>query len=73
MIILISYNKLWKLLIDKKMTKTELGRRCNISRNTIARMGKNIHLSTEVLERICIELDCDLSDIVDIKLKEEDL
>lgn len=70
---MISYKKLWKLLIDKKMTKTELAKRCNISRNTIARMGKNIHLSTEVLERICIELNCELNDIIEIKLKEEDL
>jgi len=63
----ISYNKLWKLLIDKNMNKTEMASNCGISRNTLARMGKSMHVSTDVLERICKKLDCELNDIVEIK------
>ncbi len=65
---MVSYDRLWKLLIDKKLNRTELAARCNISRNTIARMGRNEPVNIDVLERICIELDCELDDVVEIKL-----
>lgn len=62
----INYNKLWKLLIDRQMTKTELREKANFSTVTLARMGKNQHVSTEILAKICIVLKCELSDIVEI-------
>lgn len=63
----ISYNKLWKLLIDRNMTKTELREKANFSTVTLARMGKNQHVSTEVLTRICTVLKCGISDIVEVQ------
>lgn len=65
---MVSYDRLWKLLVDKKLNRTELAARCKISRNTIARMGRNEPVNIDVLERICIELDCELDDVVEIKL-----
>ncbi len=65
---MVSYDRLWKLLVDVKLNRTELAARCKISRNTIARMGKNEPVNIDVLERICIELDCELDDVVEIKL-----
>lgn len=62
----INYNKLWKLLIDRQMTKTELREKANFSTVTLARMGKNQHVSTEILAKICGVLKCELSDIVEI-------
>ena len=61
----ISYKKLWKLLIDKGMLKKDLRKAANLSTNVIAKMGKNQDVSTESLRKICIALDCDLSDIVE--------
>lgn len=63
----ISYNKLWKLLIDRKMTKTELREKADFSTVTLARMGKNQHVSTEILARICTVLECEIDDIVEIR------
>jgi len=65
---MVSYDRLWKLLVDKKLNRTELAASCKISRNTIARMGRNEPVNIDVLERICIELDCELDDVVEIKL-----
>ena len=62
----ISYNKLWKLLIDKGMTKTQLREKANISTVTLAKLGKNETVSMDVLLRICKELGCDFEDIVEI-------
>lgn len=62
----ISYNKLWKLLIDKKMKKIELQRGSGISGNVLSRLSKDESISMESLEKICIFLDCDLGDIVEI-------
>lgn len=61
-----SYNKLWKLLIDKNMLKKDLKEQVGLSSNVIAKMGKGGDVSTEVLRKICIALDCDLDDIVEI-------
>ena len=63
----ISYNKLWKLLIDRQMTKTELREKADFSTVTLARMGKNQHVSTEILARICEVLNCEIVDIVEIR------
>ncbi len=63
----ISYNKLWKLLIDKGMTKTELRLKADIGTSTLAKLSKNEQVSMEVLLKICKTLNCGLSDIVEVK------
>ena len=62
----ISYNKLWKLLIDKNMKKKDLRDAAKISSNTIARMGKNDTVSMDVLVKICEAMSCDIGDIVEV-------
>ena len=59
----ISYNKLWKLLIDKKMTKTELRVLAGLSTNAIAKMGKEESVQIETLYKICNVLGCQIGDI----------
>jgi DNA-binding Xre family transcriptional regulator len=62
----VSYNKLWKMLIDKKMTKTGLRDAVNMSSNTLAKMGKEETVSMDVIMRICKVLECDVGDIMEI-------
>ena len=62
----ISYNKLWKLLIDKNMNKKALREASGISSDSIAKLGKGDNITTEVLLRICEALDCDISDIMEV-------
>ena len=63
----VSYNKLWKLLIDKNMKKKELAEKAGISIATITKMGKDgAVVSSEVLVKICLALDCTMDDIVEI-------
>lgn len=63
-----NYNRLWKLLIDKGMTKTQMRKAAGISSSSLAKLGKGENVTTEVLLRICKALDCDdLSQIVEIK------
>lgn len=62
----ISYDKLWKLPIDKKMNRTDLKDASGISFNVLAKMGKNEFVSMESLSKICIVLDCNIGDIVDV-------
>ena len=66
----VCYNKLWKLLIDKNMKKKDLRLATGISTTALAKLGKNEHVSTEILTRICRALECDLCDIVAL-VKEE--
>lgn len=61
----ISYNKLWKLLIDKGMNKQDLGKIANISPASIAKLGKCANVTTDVLLKICEALDCNLEDIIE--------
>ena len=63
---MLSYNKLWKLLIDKGMTKTEMRLKADISTTTLAKLGKNETVSMEVLLKICKVLDCNVGDIIDV-------
>ena len=63
----INYKKLWKLLIDKDMTKTELRKQSEIASSTLSKMGRNEYVSLDVLVRICCILDCELSDISEIE------
>ncbi len=66
----ISYDKLWKLLIDKHMMKKDLQKASSLSSNVITKMGKGESVTLETLAKICIALQCKLSDIVEITLKE---
>lgn len=61
-----SYNRLWKLLIDKNMLKKDLMKETGITSSTIAKMGKNKPVSLDVLGRICVALDCNIGDLVDV-------
>ena len=63
-----SYNKLWKLLIDKGMMKKDLMAATNITASTMAKMGKNEPVSLEILMRICKALNCNIGEIIDIIL-----
>ena len=63
---MVTYAKLWKLLIDRKMTKTQLIEQAHITTNAMAKMGKNGDVSTEVLRKICTALECGIEDIVEI-------
>ncbi len=62
----ISYNKLWKLLIDKKMTKTELRIAADISTTTLAKLGKDETVSMDVMLRICKVLNCKIEEVIEI-------
>lgn len=61
-----NYNKLWKMLIDKKLMKKDLIEMADITTNAMAKMGKGGDVSTQVLSKICNALDCKLEDIVEL-------
>lgn len=63
----LSYNKLWKLLIDKDMNKTDLRKLTGIGQATLAKLSKGENVTTDVLERICKVLNCEIGDIVEMK------
>lgn len=65
-----SYNKLWKLLIDRGWKKKDLRKKSGVSTASIAKLGRDGNVTTEVLLKICVALDCDVSDIMEI-VKEE--
>lgn len=62
----VNYNKLWKLLIDRNMNKSDLREAVKASPNTIAKLGKNEPVSLDVLLRICRILECDIGDIMEV-------
>lgn len=62
----VSYNKLWKLLVDKKMSKADLRRAAGMAPNTLTCMRKEETVSTAILLRICGCLDCNIGDIMDV-------
>lgn len=62
----ISYNKLFKLLIDKDLKKTDLVKGAGISAGTLAKLSKNEYISMESLIKICSFLDCDIEDVVEL-------
>ncbi len=68
----VSYNKLWKLLIDKKMKKYQLREMAAISSNSIAKLGKDEPVSMEVLMKICIALSCNIQDICEFVREDSD-
>lgn len=61
----VSYKKLWKLLIDKDMSKTELRKASGITTTALAKLGRNENVNTEILVKICKVLECDIGDIVE--------
>ena len=65
-----SYNKLWKLMIDKKINKTQLCKAAGITTNAMAKLGRDESVPLETLEKICRALDCSLEDIVEINEKD---
>lgn len=60
----ICYDNLWKLLIDKKLKRTELKELCGISSNVLAKLGKGQPVSMESLEKICVALNCSIEDVM---------
>ena len=63
----ISYNKLWKLLIDRNIKKGDLQRLAGISGSSIAKLGRNENVNTDILLKICGALKCDISDIMEVQ------
>ena len=63
----VCYNKLWKILIDRNMRKTDLIKAAKISTNAMAKLGKNEDVRVEVLVKICAALGCTLDDIMEIE------
>ena len=68
----ISYNGLWKLLIDKNMYKKDLTEKLGISSATIAKMGKGENVSMDVLQKICDYMDCNIGDIMSFEKTEKE-
>lgn len=62
----ISYKKLWKMLIDKDMKKKDLQVLAGISSASITKLGKNENVNTEIIQKICIALNCDVGDIMEM-------
>lgn len=67
----VSYKKLWKLLIDRDMTKTMLRKEAGITTAALAKLGKNENVNTEILVKICDVLKCDINDIIESVRKDE--
>lgn len=59
-----TYKPLWKLLIDKEMSKKQLMEETNISKSTMDKMGRNEKVSMDILDRLCTYFSCDISDII---------
>ena len=62
----VSYKKLWKLLIDRDMKKKDLQKLAGISSASITKLGKNENVNTDILQKICSALECDISDIMEM-------
>ncbi|MDD2518863.1 MAG: helix-turn-helix transcriptional regulator [Bacilli bacterium] len=65
-----NYDKLWKLMIDKKINKTQLCQKANITTNAMANLGRNESVKLEILIKICAVLECSIDDIVEVIKKE---
>ena len=62
----VSYNKLWKMLIDKEMSRTQMRFKAGISTKALAKLGKNESVNIDILIKICVALECDITDIMEI-------
>ena len=71
LVMAIRYNKLWKKLIDENMMKVDLRDQAGITTNALAKLGKNEHVSTQVLEKVCNVLHCEIQDIMEFVPDEE--
>ena len=67
----VSYNRLWKMLINKNMKRIEMQYLTGISGNILARMGKNQYVSMETIEKICKKLDCTVDEMMEFKDDEQ--
>lgn len=67
----VSYNRLWKLLIDKGITKTQMRKAAGISTSILAKMGRNENVSMDTLARIAAAMECGLDDIVEVNTEEK--
>mgnify|MGYP003310225628 FL=1 len=67
----IRYNKLWKLLVDKKMSKCDLRKAIGVAPNTLTKLRRDEEVSMTILIRICEHLDCDIGDIVSLENVDE--
>ena len=67
----VSYKKLWKLLIDKDMKKKDLRAATGLSTTTLAKLGKNENVSTDILVKICKALECNIGDIMEVVEEDE--
>lgn len=63
---MVTYRPLWKTLIDKGMTKTQLREKCGCSTSTLARLGKDEYVGLDLISKICYALDCKIEDVVEI-------
>ena len=66
----VNYNKLWHLLIDRGMNKTDLRVQAGISTNTLAKLGKNENVSTSIIAKRCGALDCNVEDVMEFTVEE---
>lgn len=66
----VDYVRLWKLLLDKGMKRTDLKTEAGISSNILAKLGKNEYVSMETMEKLCTSLECNIEDIMEFKTKE---
>lgn len=62
----VTYTKLWKLLLDKKLKRTDLKEIADISSSTLAKLGKDEYVSMESIDRICAALKCDISEVISV-------
>ena len=62
----VSYNKLWKMLIDKEMSRTQMRLKAGISTKALAKLGKNKSVNIDILIKICVAVECDITDIMEI-------
>ncbi len=65
-IMAISYKPLWHLLVEKEMNKEDLKKAANITSNIVSRMSKNSYINLDSIEKICLALDCEIADVVEI-------
>ncbi|MDE7313556.1 MAG: helix-turn-helix transcriptional regulator [Eubacterium sp.] len=64
---MVSYDKLWILLINRHMSRTELRIKAGLSTSALAQLGKNDYVSLKIIEKICNALDCDIYDVVELR------
>lgn len=69
---LICYNRLWKLMVDKNINKTQLKEMANISTNAVAKMSKNENVSLDTIVKICCALDCGIEDVIEVVIERQE-